>query len=429
MTVATLTSDATETAAKAIRATIIGLLEKVNALSQGGPGWTRPSYSDLESRAHAIVEAEALALGLAVSRDHAGNLFARMAGRNPDLLALYCGSHLDTVGQGGAYDGQAGVAGALALVAAMRATGVTPKADFIVTVTRAEESVWFPVSYIGSRAALGRLLPEELAAKRVDTGRTLADHMREQGFDPVAMMAAPVPAPARFLEFHIEQGPVLDRADEAYGIVTAIRGGLRYRGAAVHGAWAHSGGAPREGRADAVVAFADLVMAMDRIWADFLAAGSDLTVTFGKVDAATPSHAMTKVAGELGFCIDLRSDEVAVLDAADLALRQQTARIETERPGIRFDLGTQSRSQPAQLSRAMAEWVAGGAARTGDSPRRMLSGGGHDAAAFCNAGWDSTMVFIRNWNGSHCPDEGMDPADLARAVGAVFAALSGDAGP
>lgn len=419
--------DHSQIAAVAIRTIIDRVLTRVNALSAGVLGWTRPSYSDLETQAHAIIEAEALALGLSVSRDHAGNLYARMTGRNPALPALYCGSHLDTVYEGGAFDGQAGVAAALALVAAMRATNVTPEADFVVTVTRAEESVWFPVSYIGSRAALGRLSPEDLEAKRVDTDRSLANHMREQGFDPDALMAADAPGPARFLEFHIEQGPVLENAAEAYGIVTDIRGGLRYREAQIHGAWAHSGGAPRAGRADAVVAFADLVMAMDRVWTDFLVAGADLTVTFGKVNAASPAHAMAKVAGELGFCLDLRSKDVDVLQAADLALREQMARIKVERPGIRFDLGMQSLSQPAQLSASMINWVAGGARRNGDSPRLMLSGGGHDAAAFACAGWDSVMVFIRNWNGSHCPQEGMDPADLAHAVSAVFNALSENA--
>lgn len=76
----------------------------------------------------------------------------------------------------------------------------------------------------------------------------------------------------------------------------------------------------------------------------------------------------------------------------------------------------------------MADFVAGGARAQGDSPRRMLSGGGHDAAAFGAAGWDSVMVFIRNWNGSHCPDEAMDEADLARAVAAVFLAIAREAG-
>jgi N-carbamoyl-L-amino-acid hydrolase len=295
--------------------------------------------------------------------------------------------------------------------------------DIVVTVTRAEESVWFPVSYIGSRAALGRLSREDLQAKRVDTGRSLADHMRDQGYDPDALMEAKPPARAKFLEFHIEQGPMLHEAGEAYAIVTAIRGGLRYRAARVHGAWAHSGAAPREGRADAVVAFSDLVMAMDRVWAEMLGNGVDLTVTFGKVDAAGPAHAMAKVAGELGFCLDVRSADVEALEAADRRLRAEIARIEGERPGIRFELGAQSRSQPARLSLEMARWVAEGAARLGDIPRRMLSGGGHDAAAFAAAGWDSVMVFIRNWNGSHCPEEGMDEVDLARAVQAVHAAV------
>jgi N-carbamoyl-L-amino-acid hydrolase len=278
-------------------------------------------------------------------------------------------------------------------------------------------------SYIGSRAALGRLSREDLQAKRVDTGRSLADHMRDQGYDPDALMRTTPPAGARFLEFHIEQGPMLHEAGEAYAIVTAIRGGLRYRAARVHGAWAHSGAAPREGRADAVVAFSDLVMAMDRVWAEMLDNGLDLTVTFGKVDAASPAHAMAKVAGELGFCLDLRSADVEALEAANRRLCAEIARIESERPGIRFELGAQSRSQPARLSLEMAHWVAEGAARLGDTPRRMLSGGGHDAAAFAAAGWDSVMVFIRNWNGSHCPEEGMDEADLARAVQAVHAAL------
>jgi N-carbamoyl-L-amino-acid hydrolase len=306
----------------------------------------------------------------------------------------------------------------------LRANGTVPPMDIVVTVTRAEESVWFPVSYIGSRAALGRLTPAELEAKRVDTGRSLADHMRYQGFDPDALMQATPPAPARFLEFHIEQGPTLHDTGEAYAIVTAIRGGLRYRTATVHGAWAHSGATPRDRRADAVVAMSDLVMAMDRIWADMLGDGLDLTVTFGKIDAAGPAHAMAKVAGELGFCLDMRSSNVETLEAADRRFRQEIERIENERPGIRFELGEQSRSQPAALSQAMADWIESGARDIGDRPGTILSGGGHDAAAFASAGWESLMVFIRNWNGSHCPDEGMDIADLARAVEAVHAAIS-----
>jgi len=415
-------------AIEAIRATLERVITRVNTLSAGGPGWTRPSYSDLESAAHAMVEEEALALGMTVRRDAAGNLFARLKGRDPNAVPLHVGSHLDTVAEGGAYDGQAGVAGALALAAALRADGRTPQADLVIVVTRAEESVWFPVSYIGSRAALGRLSREEFEARRVDTGRSLADHMREQGYDPHAVMAAVAPDPARFLEFHIEQGPILHSAGEPFAVVTAVRGGLRYRAARVDGQWAHSGAAPRAGRADAVVAFSKLVLAMDRVWDGLLTEGADLTVTFGRVDAAGPAHAMAKVAGTLGFCLDMRSSDAATLDKADGLLRLEIERIEAETPAIRFDLGRQSRSQPAELSQQMVDFVVQGAGLMGCRPRRMLSGGGHDAAAFAAAGWQSVMVFIRNWNGSHCPEEGMDIGDLAVAVEAVYRAICAEGG-
>ena len=407
-----------------IRETISRILTRVNALSAGGPGWTRPSYSDLESSAHALIEEEVLRLGLEVSRDEAGNLFARLRGSDPAATPLYVGSHLDTVSQGGAYDGQAGVAAAMALAACFHATGTRPKMDFVVTVTRAEESVWFPASYIGSRGALGRLTRQDMEVTRADTGQSLAEHMRAQGYDPEAALARTPPPPAQFLEFHIEQGPVLHSAGEPYGLVTAIRGGLRYRNARIDGVWAHSGGAPREGRADAVIAFADLAMAMEQVWDEMLAQGHDLTVTFGRVDAASPVHAMAKVAGTLGFCVDLRSENNATLDEAERRLRAEIARIEIARPGIGFQLGAQSRSQPAQLSEAMVALAASGAARLGHAPRRMRAGGGHDAAAFAMAGWESTMIFIRNWNGSHNPDEAMDEADLALAVEALWAALA-----
>ena len=408
---------------RAIRYTIRRVLDRVNTLSAPGPGWTRPSYSDLESRAHAVIESEANALDLDTSRDDAGNFFARLPGLDRAATPLFVGSHLDTVSQGGAYDGQAGVAAALALIAACRAGDRPPPMDIVLTVTRAEESVWFPVSYIGSRAHLGELTPAELDAPRADTGQSLAYHMRAQGFEPDAVLAMVPPAPAQFLEFHIEQGPVLHDAGEAYGLVTAIRGGLRYRAARIIGQWAHSGGTPREQRGDTVVALSDLVMAMDRIWAEFLEEGADLTVTFGRVDAATPAHAMAKVAGELDFCLDLRSRDVAVLERADARLRSEIARIEAARAGINFDLGAQSRSRPAGLSQTMVDRIARGARDIGDQPRCMLSGGGHDAAAFAVGGWDSVMIFIRNWNGSHCPEEGMDEADLQRAVRAVYAGI------
>jgi beta-ureidopropionase / N-carbamoyl-L-amino-acid hydrolase len=406
-----------------IQETIDRLLEAVNALSEPGPGFTRPSYSPLESAAHAIIEREALALGLEVWRDPALNLFARLPGRDRHAAPVYIGSHLDTVAMGGAYDGAAGVAGAMALVTAFVRNGETPPVDLIVTVTRAEESVWFPVSYAGSRGALGRLTPAEMLAPRSDTGRSLADHIRDEGGDPEKILAGSDLEPANFIELHIEQGPVLFDADEPFALVSGVRGGLRYRNATIKGVWAHSGAAPRASRSDAVFALADLITAMDREWDAVLAAGHDLAVTFGCVDAATPEHAFAKVPGLVDFCVDLRSDDDAVLDRIDAFMAETIATIEAQR-SVAFHMGTQSRSKPSALSQPLADRIAEAAHGIGYLPRRMLSGGGHDAAAFAQAGWASTMVFLRNWNGSHNPDEAMDSKDLAAAVRAIHAAFA-----
>jgi beta-ureidopropionase / N-carbamoyl-L-amino-acid hydrolase len=401
-----------------IEATIADIIERVNRLSLPGPGFTRPSYSPLETEAHAIIAEMAEKLGMTVTRDAASNLFARLPGRDRQAPALYIGSHLDTVAMGGAYDGVAGVAGAMALAAHFVESGETPPVDLVVTVTRAEESVWFPVSYIGSRAALGRLTPAEMQACRVDTGQTLAHHMRLEGGDPDAVLRGPGLSTARFIEVHIEQGPVLQTSQEPFALVSGVRGGLRYRQAGIDGVWAHSGGAPRSERADAVFAFADLVTALDRLWEQTLDNGDDCAVTFGRVDAATDEHAFAKVPGRLEFCVDIRSGDNAVLDRMDQALHREIAIIEARR-GVHFRLGPQSRSQPGDLSVPLNAQILAGAEALGLAPRLMLSGGGHDAAAFAAAGWDSTMLFIRNWNGSHNPDEGMDEKDLALAVRAL----------
>ncbi|TBW35365.1 hydantoinase/carbamoylase family amidase [Siculibacillus lacustris] len=407
-----------------IRDTIDRLFDRIGALSEAGPGYTRPSYGALESRAHAVVADHAATLGLTVTRDAALNLFARLPGADRDAPPLHVGSHLDTVANGGAYDGVAGVVGAVALAADLVARGVRLPCDLVVTVTRAEESVWFPVSYVGSRAALGRLGADDLRARRSDSGRTLAEHLREEGGDPDAILRGPGLAPARFVEMHIEQGPVLDAAGEAFAVVDAVRGGLRYRDARIQGVWAHSGGAPRELRSDAVFGLADLVTAMDRGWARSLAEGGDLAVTFGRVDAATPEHAFAKVPGRLDFCVDLRSVDDGVLESTDALLRAEIAAIERAR-GLRFDLGPQSRSRPARMSPALVAALVGAARERGVSPRILASGGGHDAAAFALAGWDAAMIFLRNQNGSHNPDEAMDLGDLAEAVAVLAAAIPG----
>ena len=213
-------------------------------------GVTRAAYGPGERIAHAMVRSEAERLGLEVAVDPAGNLLMTWPGLDRSRPAVVVGSHLDSVAQGGDYDGTAGVLAGLAAVAGMRYAQYRPGCDVTVLAVRAEEGgAWFPTGFPGSRAALGTLPPDALDTKRLDSGRTLAAHMAEEGFDPEAVRAGRcLLSPDRvaaYVELHIEQGPVLDAAGIPVGIVTAIPGSRRLRAARVRGEYNHSGATPR----------------------------------------------------------------------------------------------------------------------------------------------------------------------------------------
>ncbi|MEO9188482.1 MAG: M20/M25/M40 family metallo-hydrolase, partial [Acetobacteraceae bacterium] len=212
------------------------LFEGLRERTFDGVGVTRDAYGPGEQAAHDLVRATAEGLRLETDIDAAGNLYMTLPGTDRAAKRVVLGSHLDSVARGGNYDGAAGVLAGLAVVAGMQAAGFAPSRDVTVLAIRAEEAgAWFPTSYPGSHAALGRLPPEALDVRRLDTGRTLAEHMRESGFDPDAVRAgAGRLGPhntAAYVELHIEQGPVLDAEEIAVGVVTGIPGSRRLRAA------------------------------------------------------------------------------------------------------------------------------------------------------------------------------------------------------
>ena len=153
------------------------------------PGVTRDPYGPGEQRAHATVGEAARALGLEVSGDAAANLYMTLPGRDRTAKSIIVGSHLDSVPHGGNFDGAAGVLAGLIAVAALRRLGITLACDLTVMGIRAEESIWFQVSYIGSRGALGTLPDGALDVRRIDTDRSLAQHIADCGGDPTALRA------------------------------------------------------------------------------------------------------------------------------------------------------------------------------------------------------------------------------------------------
>jgi N-carbamoyl-L-amino-acid hydrolase len=393
------------------------LFDTLDEHTRDGAGITRASYGAGEQFAHDLMTETARQLGLDVSHDATGNLYLTLKGRGDRTFLV--ASHLDSVPQGGNFDGAAGVIAGMAIVSAWKKAQFTPANSITVMAIRAEESTWFPYSYIGSKGALGLLPASALDIPRVDTGRTLAQHIDELGFDSTSVRKGishwKVSDLRGYAELHIEQGPVLIGSDLPLALVTGIRGSFRYRDAKIIGEYGHSGAVPRAYRHDAVVAAADFVTQLDSKWQRFEEEGHDLTVTIGKLFTDPAQHAFSKIAGEIGICIDVRSHSKPTLAVVKTYIDALAAEI-VRKYGVRFELGALTGSEPAAMDQDLVERFDAAANVLGIAHSRMASGAGHDAATFASAGIPASMIFVRNQHGSHNPDEAMRMEDFELAV-------------
>lgn len=392
---------------------------RANTCAAGGRGITRATYGAGENFAHGLARETAEDLGLEVATDAALNLYMTMPGRCRDLPRLLTGSHMDSVPQGGNYDGAAGVVAGLAALAGLRRRGVTSERDVTVMAIRAEEAAWFNSNYVGSHAAFGRLDPGALEVRRSDTGRPLAEHIAEAGGDVAALRRGQAhltrQGVAAFIEVHIEQGPVLESAGLPVGLVTGIRGCLRHAHAKCHGTYAHSGAAPRAIRSDAVAATVELIHGLTRHWDEVERAGGDLVFTVGQLNTDPAVAAPSKVAGETRFVLDFRGLEQKVMREASAAAARLAGEI-GQRHRVRFDLGEGAYSYPAILDASLRRRLGDLAGHLGLPAMALASGAGHDSAVFTEFGVPSAMIFIRNAHGSHNPDEAMEIEDFGAAA-------------
>ncbi len=391
-----------------------GLFDQLRRDGLNEPGVSRDPYGDGEQRGHATVTKAARAMGLEISNDVAANLYMTMPGRDRSAPRVIVGSHLDSVPHGGNFDGAAGVVAGLVAVAALQRLGITPACDITVMGIRAEESIWFQVSYIGSRGALGTLPDGALDVRRTDTGRTLREHMIECGGDPAAVerrVRHLDPATLRaYLELHIEQAPSLVEAGRSVAICTGIPGNFRYPDARIEGNSDHVG-LPRRFRHDAAMAGAEFAVAMDALWADYDSRGIPMACTIGKFHTDTSAHGMTIVPGAFHFSLDVRAYDEAVLAELDQKTDAIIAGIE-QRRGVRFHRGTKARAAVGPVDPAIKTNLKQGAASLGLQTLDIGSPASHDGASFAECGVPIGMIFVRNENGSHNPHEAMETEDF-----------------
>ncbi len=393
------------------------LIDGVNAFgfNPATGGHNRIGYSDADMAAREWLADQMRADGLSVRRDGVANLFGRYG--RADGRCIMAGSHLDTVPDGGAFDGVVGVCAALECVRAMRDAGVQPRYAIEVVATAEEEGRFGGM--LGSQAISGTVTREWIDRARDADGVSLVEAMRSMGLNAYDALdcAARRGSVTAFLELHVEQGPVLEASGTSIGIAHSVAGVcnllVRLRGTANH-----SGTTPMHLRADA---FAGMTTVAHAIPETIKSCGGPQTrITIGKAEIK-PNFIHT-VPGEAEFVINIRDTDEAIIEAVSGEMIRAVERAAAEhRLGHAVEM--QSRLAPVWLDSGLHAMLLEEADRMGLAAIAMPSGAGHDAQtmqALCPAG----LIFVPSIGGiSHAPNEWTEWDDIEHGVNLLLAAL------
>jgi acetylornithine deacetylase/succinyl-diaminopimelate desuccinylase-like protein len=335
-------------------------LERLDRLYDlgGGGGANRPGGSDAEQQACELAAAWMEEAGLAVAWDSDGNVVGRLLGSQPELPEVWTGSHLDTVPAGGKFDGALGVVAGLEAVA---------------RAGRGERTLGVVVFRDEERGCLG--------------SRALA----ERG-----------PLPGRYVELHVEQGPMLEGAGAPLGVVTGIVGYTR-REVVFQGAAGHAGTTPMAARDDALSKAAEFILQVRNAAAGI--EGAVATVGSLEIDPG----AANVVPGRVRLTVDARAPDAERLDRLLSAL----------------GLDPEPRNAPVDMDESVRAVLREEIERLGLPALELRSGAGHDAGVLAAAGVETGMLFVRSLNGgaSHSPDELTSEEDIALAIEVLTATL------
>lgn len=376
-----------------------------NALSRG---YNRIGYAPDDMAVRDWFAAEMAKDGLSVTRDPVNNLFGRFGPTSGPCIMT--GSHLDTVPEGGAFDGSLGVCVALECVRAMKQGGIEPKRAIVVVATAEEEGRFGGM--LGSQTIAGAVTREWIDRACDSDGVGLVEEMARRGLDAHGALDAAWPADSikAFLELHIEQGPVLERAGVSVGIANAVSGvcniQVRFEGTANH-----SGTTPMDMRADA---FAGLAAFANTIPGSIASHGTNQSrVTIGKVELS-PNFPHT-IPGVAEFSVTVRDTSEGVMRRLVRELSENIAAAAAAH-GLIFSVDEKSWLSPAVLDAELNELLMDEAAKLGLKALDMPSGAGHDAQtmqSLCPAG----LIFVPSRGGiSHAPEEWSDWDDIEKAA-------------
>lgn len=382
-------------------------LAAIGATPEGG--CRRLALTDEDRQGRDWLVAEMTALGLAVKIDAIGNIVGILKGRE-EGPAVILGSHIDTVGTGGRYDGALGVVAGVEVLATLRDAGLVPKRDLAVIAFTNEEGARFHPDMLGSYVWAGGMSVEAAHAEQDSDGAVLGSELRRIGYEGSERPGF-LPAHA-YLELHIEQGPVLESEGGGLGAVTGIQA-ICWLELTLKGRPSHAGTTPMAYRKDPGLAAARI-----NLYANDLTRAIPGQLANSGVIRVQPAN-VNVVPETVVMTLDLRNPDDARLAQAEAAVRSYCAAL-AARDGIEIAFRDLARFPATPFTESLIATVEESAAELGLPIRRMISGAGHDAQMMSRI-CPTAMVFIPSIGGlSHNPAEFSTEYDIAAGANVLL---------
>lgn len=376
------------------------------------PVVTRILFSEADSRGRQFVKKLCRKAGLAVREDAIGNIFARWVGQCPDLAAVATGSHIDAIPNAGKFDGVVGVLGAIEAIRALKRDNFKPRRSIELIIFTAEEPTRFGIGCVGSRMLAGLLLPKKAALLKDSEGKTLEAWRKQVGWNKQDLGSVRLSKDcySAFVELHIEQGPILDRERIPVGIVERIAAPSTLR-IELTGVGGHAGGTLMPGRRDALLAGAEIALAVERA---ALNSGSPDMVATNGVFQIKPG-AVNSVPCQAHLEIDLRDTQSKTRDSVLAQIEKSVRKICLARK-IAFQIERVATDPPVICDPKLVSLIARICPSIGLRSKRMVSRAYHDSSFMAQL-CPTVMVFIPCYKGfSHRPDEYSSPKHIKAGV-------------
>ena len=375
------------------------------------PAVTRIVFTPADLRARAWIIARCEEAGLAVRQDAVGNIFARWQGDETAAPAVGTGSHIDAIPNAGKYDGVVGVLGGLEAIRALQRSGFRPRSSIELLIFATEEPTRFGIGCIGSRLLSGTISPNAAEKLTDGNGESLEQVRREAGFSGnLQEVKLPAGYYKAFVELHIEQGPLLERAQISIGIVERIAAPASLR-ISLQGSGGHAGGVLMPGRQDALCAAAELILEIESAARSSGAVDTVATVGICEVFPG----AVNSIPSRVHLTLDLRDTDGARRDSVLRLIETQARSISAKRQ-IAIEFEKLNADEPAICAPEIRAAIADSCRKHALPFLEMVSRAYHDSL-FMSRVSPAGMVFIPCRDGhSHRPDEFASPEDFARGT-------------